>query len=337
MVRVSEYCSPLEAHLAFPRNDWIDLGRLGSALAIIWIHTAESFAGKSFVPLCRFAIPYFVASLVFFALQQRTPLTVETFWSSIRKRTIRLYVPFLSWTAVYLILRFVKHWMTGGGSPIDVSPALLLNGSAHHLWFLPFALIVSIVCLLIAYSMPKTTRGIRWASGCAVIVGGLAVALNSAPVEMDAVRHPVSYFLGLAWDATPSVLFAIPLSLWIQSRSPQVPGEVFLILWVAIAGANFVIGGNAVAATASGMSLFVFCWERGSRPTPLFLAYIARFSFGIYLAHVAIIELLQVGARHVGFGITAMSDLVIAALSLFGSVLICVVSHQTRVLRLLFP
>ncbi len=55
-------------------------------------------------------------------------------------------MPFLTWSVLYLVMRYSKHAIAGGGSPVVWSPAMLTKGSTHHLLFLSFAFLVSLVC-----------------------------------------------------------------------------------------------------------------------------------------------------------------------------------------------
>lgn len=44
------------------RNIWIDIGRLVAAVAVVWIHAAESESGIRFTLFCRFAVPFFIVA-----------------------------------------------------------------------------------------------------------------------------------------------------------------------------------------------------------------------------------------------------------------------------------
>src|SRR5436190_1536777 len=114
----------------------IDAIKLIAAAAVVWIHASDCEESLLYLPLCRFAVPFFTCAAVYFVLQKAIAPSADSFGRYCLQRTQRLYIPFLLWAAFYLALRIVKHRAVGDGSPITFSPAMLLNGTAHHLWFL---------------------------------------------------------------------------------------------------------------------------------------------------------------------------------------------------------
>lgn len=249
-------------------------------------------------------------------------------------RMTRLYVPFVIWTALYLSLRAFKHTVARGGSFIDISPALLLNGAAHHLWFLPFALIASLVMLPLGKYLGPLHSSPNWRfllAGLALF-GGLAVAMVPAPIKMDVSGNPVSYFVGMSWSAIPAALWTIPATLWLRSGRGQIASQHALGGWLGCLVLNYWSGGHVVTANLSGVFLFLFCMKAYPLNARA-IEVVACVSLGVYLVHVAFVEGFQLLLRLSAITSTLWTDVLVATASLLASVLFCLTVRRVRVLR----
>src|SRR5688572_30670019 len=112
----------------------VDVAKIAAAAAVVWIHVTACEQSREFLPLCRFAVPFFSAAAVYFVLQKALSDKTLSFSCYTVQRVRRLYLPFLIWGMFYLVERLAKQLITGSGSPIIWSPALLLNGTTQHLW-----------------------------------------------------------------------------------------------------------------------------------------------------------------------------------------------------------
>jgi len=300
------------------RTGLVDVGRFLACLAIIWIHAAESPTGKSWIPACRWAVPFFTAALAAFAFLRSAARNSgdRGFPGFALKRFKKLYVPFLCWSVIYLVMRYSKHAFAGGGSPIVWSPAMLLSGSTNHLWFLPFAFLVSLVCYGAA-QLSRQKPG--WKAGMSVFYASLAAMVCGidCPVPMDPEHFPLSYFVGLCWDALPSIFGALAL---VQQ---PINGGFWpkMYPWIALAcfGGLVFVGNNRFFSHGCGLSLFGACWTLKCSNLPKWLATAVAFSFGIYLSHIVFVEGLQVVASRIGFAPSLGTDLIIFAGSAMAS------------------
>ena len=318
------------------RSGLVDVWRFLACLGIIWIHAAESPMGKSWIPALRWAVPFFTAALAAFAfLGSSVPNSGDRGFSIFAlKRFKKLYVPFFTWSVIYLVMRYSKHAIAGGGSPIGWSPAMLLNGSTHHLWFLPFAFLISLVCYAAAQLSRQKPGWKVWMSvlyaSSAVIVCGI-----ECPVAMNPENFPLSYFVGLSWDALPSVFGVLALvQSPIKSRFwPKV------YPWTALAcfGALVFVGDNRFLAHACGLALFGTCWTLEWNNLPKWMATASVFSFGIYLSHIVFVEGFQFVGSRIGFAPSLGTDLIIFSGSAMASLISSIYIQKSALSPFLLP
>jgi surface polysaccharide O-acyltransferase-like enzyme len=315
----------------------VDLAKLAAAAAVVWIHAISCDASQEFLPLCRFAVPFFTCAAVYFVLQKETERKVP--WKSYcLQRARRIYVPFLWWSGIYLAARFLKHALTGGGSPIDLSPAMLLNGTAHHLWFLPFICLASVITFIVAKCLgtPQEGRELWWA--LAFMLAGTAFAFIPCPVIIDTADFPLSYFIDHVWDAFPAVFFGAALFCLLRIMMPgALLRGVALVLGLICVGYEFLYGGHAVTPHLAGASLLFFTTTQANRDWMKWVGPWAKLAFIVYLVHVLFVETLQTVAVRFG-GVQSLSaDLSIWALALVVSMLTARMISRSRAASWAFP
>lgn len=124
------------------RLDWIDLLRVVAALAVVVQHVAATLAtdkhpaepawwiGSAVDSAVRWAVPVFV--IISGALLLH-PAGNEPPWTFLARRARRVLMPFLFWSAVYLLLRAQSGGLTAAG----LLQCITGTRPAHyHLWFL---------------------------------------------------------------------------------------------------------------------------------------------------------------------------------------------------------
>ena len=277
-----------------PRWATFDLARLLGAYAIVWVHVSRVPALQSSKALGRFAVPFFVFGAVFFVIDGLRRRPWRGFAEYTRSRFVRIYLPFLAWSVVYLGLKLVKAALLPE-QPNDMPGwSLLWAGSFYHLWFMPFILVVS----LAAFGLGKAVLGrpraeAALAAGCAV--AGLAAALT-----------PISAFGFPSTGRGAALAAAVPAAFWAVAFAVVYRGPVARHL--KRPAALIAAGVLAVVATA-------WIWRCGGSSTPaatlaaagvMVLAlgpsvtgWVARLgtfgplAYGIYLSHLLVIKLLE--------------------------------------------
>lgn len=281
-----------------PSHDYrfvaVDGGRFFAALAIIWIHTAQSVSGQMLIPICRFAVPFFTVSIVFFSLQNCIKNARRDKWNHyISKRATRLYLPFLLWSLTYLLLRLIKHYFVQSDSPLILSPAILSNGTTHHLWFLPFALFLCILAFPLGRLLARATRTQRHLYCLIALGAGIVAGFLPPPLPMEPFGNPISYFIDLSWAALPAALLGVSLT---PSLPSTVSRATLMGLWasfVVLCSLFFFVGTHSLLVGLSGAVLFLATRMQISVPYPKFFTWAGSISFGIYLIHVAFVELFR--------------------------------------------
>ncbi len=320
------------------RSSAVDVAKLVAAAAVIWIHVTACEQSREFLPLCRFAVPFFTCAAVYFVLNKVRSDQNSSFLSYCVQRARRLYVPFLVWGFLYLVIRIIKHLVTGTGSPIIWSPALLLNGTTHHLWFLPFVCLLSIVTFGLSqrFGLPKPENRMWWA--LAFVLIGAALAFTPCPVMIQPTEFPLTYFIDHAWDALPPAFFGGALFFLLSVISPREPlrWAVFAVGLVCL-GMEFALNDYLVFPHLAGASFLFFTSTQVDRKWMAPLRPWAELAFVIYLVHVLFVEGLQTVLDRLG-GVTSLpADLSVWALSLVASAIVARVLLRSRALAWASP
>lgn len=315
----------------------VDVARLAAAAAVVWIHAISCDASEEFLPLCRFAVPFFTGAAVYFVLHKGSSQKIPVY-SYCLERARRLYVPFLWWSGVYFAARILKHALTGDGSAIALSPATLLNGTAHHLWFVPFICLASIITFVVAKRVGPLGRGHEAGWTFVFLFAGAALALTPCPVIMETDRFPLSYFIDHSWEAMPAIFFGAALFCLLRISEPPMLLRVasFLLALTAI-GWEFALGVDAIAPHIAGASILFFTTTQANRNWMKWIWPWTKLAFIVYLMHVLFVEALQSVANRFGGGPSLPADLSIWALALVVSALSAKYISRSRAVGWFFP
>lgn len=285
------------------RNSTVDLVKLVAAFGVVIIHLAPSTAWAERVSqtFLVFAVPFFLLiSLYFFlgkSLRQPTACLTDFGFD-------RMLVPYGCWTCVYLGLRTIKYAIAGRELEFDFFGAVLFGGSSVHLYFIPLLVLFQVVTLAIVWLI-QPPRRVLVASGLAIVAitfglfgslrgyMGFSNALLSAGIYISfawIMINMQSFEIGRAFNrlyglCTVAVLLA---KIFIVLPSLNLPG--------ALVGP---LMGYGVCAFALNIPIRI---ER-----PVFKRLLSC-SFGIYLAHVVVLEafeffLPRIGIAHIPYSL----------------------------------
>lgn len=279
-----------------------DLLRFAAAVGIIWIHATldvPSPRAHDSAWLARSAVPFFTCGAVLFAITSWARNPERRFGSYLLSRILRLYVPFLVWSAIYLALKHKSH------DPSRVNPGwrVLWDGGAYHLWFLPFILVVTVAFAPLAGLMRRRETAV--ALGVAAVLAGCLIALLPSPFRYMAGRADILY---LGWRALPASLWAIPLAaLALSRRADELRSRAVAATGAALAiGCTFALlfaGPHPLLQNAAGFGLVLVGLCACDASTPLFarLAKLGKLAMGVYLVHLLFIGACRsLAARHGG-------------------------------------
>ena len=101
--------APLEEPAKVRRRlELFDAARLAAAIGIVWLHTPRSVQLAHWSLLGRFAVPFFSAAAVFFVIDGLRRQPHRSVRQYAFNRFQRIYVPFLAWSVIYLVFKWVK-------------------------------------------------------------------------------------------------------------------------------------------------------------------------------------------------------------------------------------
>ena len=198
--------SPLEQ----TRLTSLDAARTVAIFAIVWIHTPRSDAMIPTIAIGRFAVPFFVAAAVLMMLRGFASKPDRSLAQFARSRAQRLAIPFVAWTVIYLLFKLAKR-VIAPDQPNDFPGwEILFQGSAYHLWFLPFLIFVSLFVACTA----KPVIGIRHTCFAGVLAALVALRLAITPFPG---QHLAWDGLSFMWLALPAVFAAYAVFLFLRA------------------------------------------------------------------------------------------------------------------------
>jgi peptidoglycan/LPS O-acetylase OafA/YrhL len=310
-----------------PRNEAIDAFRLIAAAAIVFVHAVESPSLDNKAHFFRFAVPFFLfASLYFQSLSLRRN-SGRGVLQIISGRVVRLYVPFLAWSAIYLLSRDLKRALLLHIPPVAPRLTMLWTGTEYHLWFLPFLLAWSIVLVTVQRCLIARDARWRWvvmgvalATACTMSCFRMPAMPPATEMTYDSPRVPA-----LEWfESTPTgcaaLAFACAMALGPVAYS--VPayvglGGLLLAIGCCIEQAINGIQMGPRALTGLGcMLLTLVPWKTRVIPA---MAKIGRRGYGIYLCHVLPVELIHALSHKCQLDPSPSLDVATWALSFLGA------------------
>jgi hypothetical protein len=196
-------------------------------------------------------------------------------------------------------MRNAKHLAQGTASAVQVDGSVVVAGTAYHLWFLPFILLVTLAAYPVAKGLLRG-GGPSWALAGLLAGARVAFCVAPSPVTFDLQAEGAwnwRYALEHGWRAMPAVCWGLAMIPMFPFLRERLRGR-----WWAAGGCcalatgcalGMVWGGNRPAlANLAGVLLLVGAaglrsearWMRG-------LARCGRLAFSLYLVHVAVLRL----------------------------------------------
>jgi peptidoglycan/LPS O-acetylase OafA/YrhL len=282
----------------------MDAARLLAAVGIICLHTFGISPKWGYLgDLGRFAVPFFVLTAVVLTGEGLRRKGDRPFGTYVWSRFRRIYVPFLLATVLYILLRDAKHFLRPASTElVPLNLGLFVSGSAHHLWFLPYILIVSVLVFPVLRVLLRCTARTQASVGACCLVLGLIQALLPNPVDFipgENLICALSYLGLLAWNASAAVLWGITLVCWLPKLrtwwAPRVwLGPLCLAAAVITAIANMNLNRLNLLEHLAGVALFLAALVPWPIPGLATLAGLGRYAYRIYILHVAVILGLDV-------------------------------------------
>lgn len=281
--------------VAYQRIEMVDVVRFLAAVGVIVLHIAPIIkATAPFGYIGCFAVPFFTivaVALTVDGLRSDLDKSLSTYAGS---RLLRIYVPFLIWTLAYLILRDVKYHFFTQHPVVVIKWQLLIVGSAHHLWFLPFILLITIFVAVVARFL--LFRLPAWLVVSISLGAGISLLLAGNPVggvvgDADEGLN-LAYFWAMSWNMLPAALGGIGLGrVWREIRDSFTgSGRLWALAGLVAAVLSLAPGpgyGYSLALQhLSGIGCVLFALGSWNNRLVHVLASWGKVSYGIYLVHV---------------------------------------------------
>jgi surface polysaccharide O-acyltransferase-like enzyme len=228
------------------------------------------------------------------------------------RRIKRLYLPMLAWTFIYLLTRDIKHHFFTHLEPVRWNPSLLLTGSAHHLWFLPMLMIVTVAAAILNHACVRRPR-LRNLVIIGSAIVGTYLSVCPRPDWLNYAFDNEGYFFSQCWRALPSVFLGLAMAWWLAltrdgSLFTPAVGFAGILVTCAMVSDQTLHGYSRLERTMSGMGWLMVALTAWSAPWVPVLARLGRHAYGIYLVHVLVIETIQAIAHHAGYGSSVELD-----------------------------
>lgn len=315
---------------------WLDFARVIAAVAIIWLHTPQSAAMKPTIVVTRFAVPFFAAAAAFMACRIGQGALDKSIRSFAAARFSRIYLPFLGWSAIYFLVR----WMASQFIPSTRTPPigwyLLWQGPASHLWFLPFVLAITIVGNLLGRMLTKAS-GLR----IPAIVSLIAVAAACCMTDPQTTAS-LPYTPRLAFDALPATCLGLALAIvcsifnrdWL---SRPVTSVAALAAFIALQATLAVTGRHIVTENLAGVALLLACFAAWKWTWMNVLPTLGAMAYGVYLSHLLFIQGLQDVYASLSIPVSPVADITVFAMSVIGAFALTAALQRSPLTRWLVP
>jgi surface polysaccharide O-acyltransferase-like enzyme len=324
---------PQPAASATERRPFFEFARLFAAVSIVWLHTMRSPEMLDSTVLGRFAVPFFTAAAVFMICESAARCRRKTLAEYTRNRFMRLYVPFLAWTVIYLAFKLFKGKLAPGQPNDFPGMEVLLSGGFYHLWFLPFVFFVSVITFAVVRNRMGNAIAETRMALLSAMAGGL-LAVVPPPSQWIAAGTWAEYW----WTALPAAFWGISIAVLVRhagrsyQQSQLAPIAGLAIFAIATAW-TWHVGRSLLAENLAGIGFLVFALAPWQGPAVRKVATLGTLAYGIYLSHLLIIKTCEAIAAKFAVSVCVELDLTIFVVSMFGSVLLTWLLSKARITR----
>jgi surface polysaccharide O-acyltransferase-like enzyme len=295
---------------------WADLTRVAAMFLVVMIHVsgqltnawgqipdAQWIIADIYGGLARISVPLFFMISGYLLLPRS-----ESLRDFCTKRMTRVLVPFIVWSLIYLA------WFCGGHpgtcTPNLVANLLLVQGTYYHLWFLYVLTSVYLVLPVLRLMVrPEVDKVILWyLIGLWLVFQPLLTIANklwnfqiniSAPLATGfACYFVLGYLLGEVALSRPGII--VSMITWISGTLATIIGTYLMTRASGRFDGFFYdfLSLNVILASGAAFLLLRWAAEGGAFNSPRIHSVtrsLASGTFGIYLIHIIVIEVLGFG------------------------------------------
>jgi peptidoglycan/LPS O-acetylase OafA/YrhL len=285
-----------------PRLAGLDLCRGVAAFAVVILHADESMTAQpagwsEILSLASFAVPFFLATSFYLIIQKLTTSHKPIAWQT---RLMRLLIPYGFWSVLYLGLNILRLMLKHYPDPLhkaltDPFGLVFLGRAGFHLYFIPLLIIGTLIIIamqpLIRRQSSLLTRG-GWVIASILIYQSYRLFMLDGTAEIS-IFGDILALIGYAVRCLPYIAIALLLA------HPDVQPKLFnftatftsLTVFVLLNLSSLPLVLQAAYEPLTGFSALVFALSishqlKGNR----LIAQMGQYSFGIYLMHLAVVE-----------------------------------------------
>ncbi|MCA9215187.1 MAG: acyltransferase [Planctomycetales bacterium] len=307
-------------------SNWVDAVRVVASYFIIWIHVPRSSVMIQTTVIGRFAVPFFAFAAVFFAAQNGLQKRDRSIGKMLASRFHRIYVPFLLWSGIYFAFKVVKLALLPDQPNDFPGWEFFVEGTAYHLWFLPFVFLTTIV----AFSAARLVRG-RDSKNAIVVAVTLAVSVCLINSDAWSTTDGLIYM----WQTLPAAFAAFAFAMFVHRAAVGNLKRVASPVGFAVAVACMLLlvsnRRNVMLENICGVALFVWAyWKTNTQLKSKMIQRLAPLAFGIYLSHLLFVKVIEAVTQKLGLVPSAWLDVVMFAAVAIGSTLMCGTYNSVR-------
>jgi len=304
------------------RFSGVDGFRILATYAVVGLHSgfnqayAVTSSADAFQDVLNFAVPTFLALAFFLQISRKNDGGFN-----ISARLQRLMVPYLVWTALHLIARAAKYAMQHQPAKIhelisDPVALLLFGAASVQLYFLPLLFVGGCLCAYLNHPLRAAPTFLLLIFLVLAVLANHQMIVSGNGFDLSAGRafqvlapphegHPIFdqitriVLVCICWMIR-CLPYIIGLSILVRYvASPVFTARWLLIPWVALfvffdliplpSGLNEIAIGLSAVASATILST----WLPPSRS----VSKIANFTFGIFLVHDLVLEVLEMVSK----------------------------------------
>ncbi len=327
--------------------DWADNLRVLAIIGVMLIHVSANavsafghvelsswWIANSIDGFSRFCVPIFVMLSGALLLPKDYDLV-----DFIKKRVSRIVLPFLFWSAVYILFfwyfKLANRHSMNPFQTFEWAYGFFQKGAAYHLWY-----IYMIIGLYLF--VPIIGRWVRGASEkeihyflaiwiCTLILNYSFLAVYKINIDLSYFTGYVGYLVLGYYLSTKT--FTTKISIRKIALCFIVIGSAVTIIGnycIAVQNGKYVFNGfysflgPSIFLASSGLFLFIKSMHTTNNVFVVIRTFISQYSYGAYLVHVLVLGFLSNAGLHwqfihplVGIPVTAFCCLVISTLIIY--------------------
>jgi surface polysaccharide O-acyltransferase-like enzyme len=292
-----------------PRIAWVDFIRSLSVFFVVLIHTAgpisyewgeisirDWMTGNAFSSFSRFSVSLLFMVSGYLLLNKREDLA-----SFFRNRLLKVLLPFLGWSVVYLVWEHGYRDFSFFNALKAIVYAISTTPAAYHMWFLYELLYIYLFTPVLRVFVQAADRAHLWYfAGIWFLMGPVLIMIERMVgleliVNLGFITQYVGFFfLGhlLGNTSLPRNFFVTALVVYFLSGLYTMYAT-FTLTSIKGASDQYYYWYDRINIVFMSISAFLLLKQWGSSLTSpraiRIFEFLARTSFGIYLVHVLVL------------------------------------------------